>query len=66
MPSVQINGEMRDVSSVDIASLLTELDIRVKYVVVERNGEAVYREKYPETAVTDGDVLEIVQPMSGG
>ena len=62
-----VNGEMREVDGVGtLGEFLATRNLNVKMVVVERNGEIVPREKYDETPLTEGDVLEIVQMMAGG
>ena len=66
MVSIQLNGEREEVASETIQALIAELGIKVKFLIVERNGEAVCRDAYAKTPVQEGDRLEIVQPMSGG
>ncbi len=62
-----INGEAREVDGVGtLGELLASRNLPSRLVVVEQNGEIVPREKYDETPLTDGDVLEIVQMMAGG
>jgi sulfur carrier protein len=43
---------------------LRELDPR--YVVVERNGEALERSRYEEVRLAEGDRLELVRAVAGG
>jgi len=62
-----INGETRAVADGStLADFLTSVNLPSRVVVVERNGEIVPREKYEETQLAAGDVLEIVQMMAGG
>ena len=62
-----VNGEARAVDGIGtLGEFLHSRNLSAKMVVVERNGEIVPREKYEETPLTEGDVLEIVQMMAGG
>ena len=62
-----INGEAREVEGMPtLGEFLASRNLLPRMVVVERNGAIVGREKYDETLLADGDVLEIVQMMAGG
>ena len=63
-----INGEARDVAAATatVLALLTELGLNPAATVVERNHEIVDRAAYPETALAEGDVLELVRIVGGG
>lgn len=47
-------------------ALLEHLDLQPEMVVVERNGEILRRNRYPEVPVEEGDVLELVHFVGGG
>jgi len=65
--TVTINGETRQLdASVSVAVLLSGMGLDPKKIAVERNQEIVPRSQYGETAVGDGDRLEIVQFIGGG
>ncbi len=65
--TVTINGETRHLGgSVSVAVLLTGMGLDPAKIAVERNHEIVPRSQYGETAVGDGDKLEIVQFIGGG
>jgi len=65
--TVTINGETRQLDgSVSVAVLLSGMGLDPKKIAVERNQEIVPRSQYGETAVGDGDRLEIVQFIGGG
>ena len=49
-----------------ISHLLDELGLTGKRVAVERNGEIVPRSRHGETALAEGDQLEIVVAVGGG
>jgi thiamine biosynthesis protein ThiS len=62
-----INGETRDFASkLTVASLLDHLGMKQDRVAVELNREIVPRSQWPETQLSDGDRLEIVQFVGGG
>jgi len=62
-----VNGEIRDVDGIPLlGEYLASLNLSSRMVVVERNGDIIAREKYDETPLVHGDVLEIVQMMAGG
>ena len=67
MITLSINGEFRNIhSGASLAALLNELSLSGKRVAVEKNGEIVPRSRYPDTALADGDQLEIVVAVGGG
>jgi sulfur carrier protein len=67
---LQINGEMRDFSDspapVTLAGLVEALGMKVDRVAVELNRDIVPRDRWAETALNDGDRLEIVHFVGGG
>jgi sulfur carrier protein len=64
---VQVNGAARRFDSgTDIAALLARLELAGKRVAVERNGEIVPRSRFAQTALANGDRLEIVVAVGGG
>ena len=46
--------------------LLEHLSLQPSLVVVERNGDILRRDSYPEVPVESGDVLELVHFVGGG
>jgi sulfur carrier protein len=61
------NGE--EVALPDGASLtdlLSALDLGARWVVAERNGEAVDRRDMASTILADGDRIELVRAVAGG
>ncbi len=46
--------------------LLDALELSGKRIAVEKNGEIVPRSRYADTALADGDTLEIVVAVGGG
>lgn len=62
-----INGEKRTFDSpVSVSSLLAALSLEPRKIAVERNLEIVPKSAYGETALADGDRIEIVQFVGGG
>ena len=67
MIQLSVNGEPRQMpSGVSVSRLLDELGLTGKRVAVERNGEIVPRSCHGETALAEGDQLEIVVAVGGG
>ena len=61
-----INGEDRDTAAATVLALLEELGLKPETTVVEQNGEIVARDRYRETPLAPGDVLELVRLVGGG
>jgi thiazole synthase len=65
--TVTINGETRQLETpVSVDALLTGMGLDPAKIAVERNLEIVPRSQYGQTAVEDGDRIEIVQFIGGG
>ncbi len=64
---ISLNGEQKEIpEGLTIRGLLESLNIRHQRVAVELNETIVKKDRYEETAVRDGDVLEVVSFMGGG
>lgn len=62
-----VNGEERVLDGVvDVAAMVRALGLDPRKVAVERNLEIVPRSTYGQTAVADGDRIEIVHFIGGG
>jgi sulfur carrier protein len=67
MIQVMVNGKAhRFERPVEVAALLSTLNLVGKKVAVERNGEIVPRSAHASTVLADGDQLEIVVAVGGG
>ncbi|MFT4913140.1 MAG: sulfur carrier protein [Brevundimonas sp.] len=66
MPRIQVNGENRAVSAATILALVEELGLDPRKVAVERNLAIVPRSLHGETALAEGDRIELVQFVGGG
>jgi sulfur carrier protein len=49
-----------------VADLVQALGLGTKFVVAERNGEAVERRHMATTRLADGDRVELVRAVAGG
>jgi sulfur carrier protein len=62
-----VNGQRQRLEAVtNVTRLLEALELAGKRVAVEKNGEIVPRSRYADTAIADGDQLEIVVAVGGG
>jgi len=63
-----INGEQRSFEKpVDtIARLIEQLDLAATRTAVELNGAVIEQHRFGETALQDGDRIEIVSFVGGG
>ena len=65
--TLTINGEARSFSGLsDLAALVLSLGLDPRKVAVERNLEIVPRSAYGATALSNGDLIEIVHFIGGG
>jgi thiamine biosynthesis protein ThiS len=63
---VSVNGEDRTVRASDLAGLVAELGLDPRKVAIERNLAIVPKSLHGETAIAEGDRIEIVQFVGGG
>ncbi|THF60142.1 sulfur carrier protein ThiS [Pseudothauera rhizosphaerae] len=62
-----VNGQAETVDDgLTVSDLLSRRGLAGKRLAVERNGEIVPRGRHAETALADGDRLEIVVAVGGG
>lgn len=62
-----VNGREHEVPTGEtVARLLDRLGLGSRYALVERNGEALERERYDETSLESGDRLVVARPVAGG
>jgi len=67
MPSLNINGERREIEAPGtLAELLARLEVPKRNLVVELNGEVIQPDKYAVTTLNDGDTIELVRFVGGG
>jgi len=64
---LRVNGEPRELpAGTTVADLLAALELPSAQVAVERNRELVRRARFEDTALAEGDELEIVTLVGGG
>ena len=64
---ITVNGEEKSfVAPMTVAGLLAALALEPRKIAVERNLEIVPKSRFGETALCDGDKIEIVQFVGGG
>ena len=65
--AITLNGKPHDLAGTPtIVELIDTLSVKVDQVAVAVNGEVVTRREWPETRVSDGDVVEVVRAVGGG
>ncbi|MBK9031150.1 MAG: sulfur carrier protein ThiS [Myxococcales bacterium] len=65
--AIVVNGTARTIAAgATIAALLAELGLADRRVAVERNRAVVPRARHAETALAEGDQLELVAFVGGG
>ena len=64
---IQVNGESYELADgATVADLLARLELTGKFVAVERNRQVVSFRTFADTALADGDQLEVVTLVGGG
>ncbi|MGB8955155.1 MAG: sulfur carrier protein ThiS [Tumebacillaceae bacterium] len=61
-----INGQERDVEAQTVADVVSHFGLNERIIVIEHNLNIIPREQYAETAVAEGDKIEIVHFVGGG
>jgi thiamine biosynthesis protein ThiS len=68
--TIQLNGQPRTLTEVpspaQLYQLVQALGLKSDRIAIELNGEIVPRSTWTQTAVSDGDRLEIVHFVGGG
>ena len=63
---IVLNGQNESVNSVNVDDLVNKLALVREAVLVEYNGMALLRSEWPQTALSDGDEIEILNVAAGG
>lgn len=67
MITLQVNGnDIQCAPETPLPTLLEQLKMNPKLVAVEYNGEILHRQYWSDTAVQEGDRLEVVTIVGGG
>lgn len=65
--NIVVNGAAREFKpDATVLSVIEALGLHAQTIVVQRNDDIVERERFAETALTEGDVLELVRLVGGG
>ena len=64
--NITINGEVAAIEPLSVQDYLVQLGIDPRRVAVELNREILPKAAYAETAIQEGDNLEIVHFVGGG
>jgi sulfur carrier protein len=65
--NITVNGNLHDIDAVrTIADLLEALHIPTRSALIEQNGNVVDRASFEQTALQNGDTIEIIQMVAGG
>ncbi|ETK19625.1 thiamine biosynthesis protein ThiS [Pseudomonas sp. FH4] len=64
---IQLNGEPYELPDGEtVAALLALLELTGRRVAVELNQDIVPRSQHPDTALAEGDQVEVVHAIGGG
>jgi sulfur carrier protein len=63
---VIVNGEPREITSASVDALLGELEYEGTHFAIALNFDVLPRSRWAETALKNGDAIEIITPRQGG
>jgi sulfur carrier protein len=63
---VIVNGEQREIASSRVDALLGELEYEGTHFAIALNYDVLPRSRWAETALKNGDEIEIITPRQGG
>lgn len=63
---ILVNGVWRETEAPDLAATLAELGYSGRIITTAVNGEFVAADSRPNTALAEGDRIEVLAPMQGG
>ena len=63
---VIVNGEAREIASVRVDALLSELDYEGTHFAIAVNFDVVPKGQWAERLLSGGDEIEIITPRQGG
>lgn len=61
-----LNGERHSTAATNLKALLIEIELDETVVATALNGEFIAAEDRAETAISEGDRIEVLAPMQGG
>ena len=63
---VTVNGEPREIASRSVEALLSELEYEGTHFAIAVNYDVLPKSRWAETALKNGDEIEIITPRQGG
>lgn len=63
---LQVNGDSLAFSGQTVADLVVQLKLSERRIAIELNHEILPRHQYADTALREGDRLEIIHAIGGG
>ena len=63
---VTVNGEQREIASSSVDALLAELEYEGTHFAIALNYDVLPKSQWAETAIKNGDEIEIITPRQGG
>jgi len=67
LTNIQLNGELLQLTQVDtVAALLEQQSLSNGRIVVVLNDEIVPKSRWNQQTINDGDLIDIMSPISGG
>jgi len=63
---VTVNGEQREISSMRVDTLLSELEYEGTHFAIALNYDVLPKNRWAETPLKSGDEIEIITPRQGG
>jgi sulfur carrier protein len=63
---VIVNGEQREIASVRVDALLSELEYEGTHFAIALNFDVLPRSRWAQTQLKNGDQIEIITPRQGG
>jgi sulfur carrier protein len=63
---VIVNGEAREIASMRVDALLSELEYEGTHFAIALNFDVLPRSQWAQTALQTGDEIEIITPRQGG
>jgi len=65
--NLTVNGQCKNFPApLNVAQLLSQLELNLEQVVVELNREILTADKYVDIELQDDDTLEVIQFVGGG
>ena len=63
---VIVNGEQKEISSMRVDALLSELEYEGTHFAIALNYDVLPRSRWAQTPLKNGDEIEIITPRQGG